>query len=104
MANITFIDDDGQEIIATATNGSLMQLAVEAGVSGVKGDCGGNAACATCHVYVPDEWRNKLDDASEAELAMLEFEDSYSDQSRLACQISVTEKLDGLRVTVVPSE
>lgn len=104
MARITFVSASGDERDITASTGSLMQAAVLAGISGIRGDCGGNAACATCHIHVPDAWSDRVGQPDEAELAMLEFEDGYTAQSRLACQIDISEDLNGLRVQVVAAD
>ncbi len=104
MASIVFECVDGTEVSVQATDGSLMHAAVSAGVTGINGDCGGNASCATCHIHVPDEWSSRLEAPDEAEIAMLEFEDDYASQSRVACQIAVSDALDGLRVRVVSAD
>jgi 2Fe-2S ferredoxin len=67
-------------------------------VRGIDGDCGGNAACGTCHVYVDPSWRDKLPPGDETEVAMLEATTDVQPNSRLSCQIKVTAQLDGLIV------
>jgi ferredoxin, 2Fe-2S len=100
MALITFIERDGTRRTSTSTDGSLMQAALAAGVRGIEGQCGGFAACGTCHVHLPDDWLDLLGTAPDAELAMLEFEAETTRSSRLCCQIAVTPQLDGLIVHV----
>lgn len=105
--NITFVEADGNEkIIDDAVVGeSLMELAKANGVEGILGDCGGGCACATCHVYVDANWTDvvgKPDDIEDMTLDMMG--DSYKDNSRLCCQLHVSEALDGLRVAVAPHE
>lgn len=74
-----------------------MHIALNNGVPGIDGDCGGQAACATCHVYVDLDWLDKTGPADpETELVMLEFSNTAQPNSRLACQIIMTEELDGL--------
>jgi 2Fe-2S ferredoxin len=74
-----------------------MEAAVKNSVPGIDGDCGGAAACATCHVYVDPEWIGRTGPAAEGlEQSMLEFAEDVTDQSRLACQIIVADSLDGL--------
>ena len=75
-----------------------MQGAVERGINGIDADCGGNCACATCHVYVDEEWLSKIPPPSPAEEATLEFVPEPRRTSRLSCQIDVVPELDGLIV------
>jgi 2Fe-2S ferredoxin len=76
-----------------------MQAAVRSGVPGIDADCGGSCSCATCHVYVDEAWLEKVGLLSPTEEAMLSLSTDRKDNSRLACQIEVTEELDGLVVT-----
>lgn len=100
MAKITFITPDNEQIIVEADSGSVMNLAVENGVSGIDGDCGGVCSCATCHVYVAPEHQSKTGVASEIEQDMLELSDNANENSRLCCQIEISEELDGVVFTV----
>ncbi len=76
---------------------SLMQAAVKAGVAGIAADCGGLMTCATCHVYLRDDWVAKLPAPHEEEVAFLEFTAAERRPgSRLSCQIALTEAMDGL--------
>lgn len=102
---ITFVQANGSE--KTINDGvvgeSLMELAKANGVDGILGDCGGGCACATCHVYVAPEWQEKVgkpDDIEDMTLDMVS--DIRKPGSRLCCQISVSQELDGLRVEVAP--
>jgi len=96
MVKITFIEPNGTEHLINANCGeSVMTAAVNNGVPGIDGDCGGNCACATCHVYVR---QNINDTANEEEKTMLTIADDATDESRLGCQILVSEALDGLKV------
>lgn len=102
---ITFIQMDGVEkTITDAEIGeSLMELAKANGVEGILGDCGGGCACATCHVFVEPQWQEKVgapDDIEDMTLEMVS--DIRKPNSRLCCQISVSEELDGLRIAVGP--
>lgn len=101
MAKITYITPDGETIVANADSGNLMQLAVDEGVDGIFGDCGGVCSCATCHVQVAKEWMDRVGAANETEREILELEDNTNERSRLCCQIEVTDELDGLVVNVV---
>lgn len=104
MPKIIFTSPDGsQKIVDTSPGKSLMQAAVQNGVPGIEADCGGSCACATCHVYVDDEWMERLPPARAAERDMLEFALDARDNSRLTCQIPVTDELDGL-ILHVPEE
>lgn len=96
MPKITFIQHDGVERTVEVANGSAMQAAVSHGVSGIDGDCGGAAACATCHVYVDPVWVGLTGHRGEMEAAMLDFAEGVRETSRLACQIQMTTLLDGL--------
>jgi 2Fe-2S ferredoxin len=105
MAKITFEEVDGKERAVDMANGqSIMEGAVKAMVAGIDADCGGACSCATCMVYVAEEWRDRLPPKESAETQMLEFCPHVQDGSRLTCQIPVTDALDGLRVKVPPSQ
>lgn len=104
---VTFVQPDGTEKIITDgdVGESLMELATSNGVVGIFGDCGGGCACATCHVYVAPEWMDvvgKPDDIEDMTLEMVE--ESHKPNSRLCCQIRLSAAMDGLRMTVAPSE
>ncbi|GAA4415559.1 2Fe-2S iron-sulfur cluster-binding protein [Quisquiliibacterium transsilvanicum] len=99
MPRITFIEHDGTAHQVDAANGqSLMRAAVDNGVPGIDADCGGECACATCHVYVEPDWLARTGQRSEMEQSMLGFAAVAQDNSRLSCQITVTDALDGLVV------
>ncbi len=99
MPRITFIEHNGKEHQVQGEVGqSLMQVAVNNGVSGILADCGGNRACATCHVYVDKAWIGKIEPAEKGEQEMVECTLHTQENSRLSCQISVTPQLDGLVV------
>jgi 2Fe-2S ferredoxin len=101
MAKITFIGTDGTRYEVEAENGStVMENAIRNGVPGIEAECGGACACATCHVYVADEWRAATGDSEPMEEDMLDFAYDVRPGSRLSCQIRVTDELDGLVVTV----
>ena len=98
MARITYLAADGTAYPVEADGVSLMEAALANAVPGIDGDCGGNAACATCHIYVPEAWRALTGERSEMEAAMLEFADGVEPGSRLGCQIMAGPALDGLTV------
>ncbi|MEQ8825770.1 MAG: 2Fe-2S iron-sulfur cluster-binding protein [Filomicrobium sp.] len=101
MAKITFIQPDGSSQIVEAQAGqTVMEAAKLAEVAGIEAECGGACACATCHVYVKDDWRDKTGSPSEMEEDMLDFAFDVREESRLSCQIKVTDDLDGLVLTV----
>lgn len=100
MAIITFITSDNESITLEATSGSVMNLAVDNGVKGIDGDCGGVCSCATCHVHVLPEHVSKTGEASEIEADMLELADDANEFSRLCCQLEISEALDGLVLQV----
>ncbi|HEX7776703.1 MAG TPA: 2Fe-2S iron-sulfur cluster-binding protein [Parvibaculum sp.] len=98
MTTINYVEPDGRTISVNVENGiSAMEAAVRNSVPGIDGDCGGAAACATCHVYVDPAWIGKAGRAQEGmEKSMLEFAEDVRETSRLACQIAITDELDGL--------
>ena len=101
MARITYVEFNGKaHEVEVPTGTSWMEGALSNGVPGIDGDCGGNCACATCHVYIGAGWETKTGDRTENEDAMLELADGLQDNSRLACQITVSDALDGLVVTM----
>ncbi|MGZ3306824.1 MAG: 2Fe-2S iron-sulfur cluster-binding protein [Asticcacaulis sp.] len=99
MPKITEIDHNGAEHTLEGTNGqSVMEGAVKNNIPGIDADCGGACACATCHVYVDEAWTDKTGKASVMEESMLDFAQDLRPNSRLSCQISVSDALDGLIV------
>jgi 2Fe-2S ferredoxin len=100
MPTVTYIEHDGtQHAIDVPVDESVMEGAINNGVEGIIGECGGGLACATCHCYVDEAWLDKIDAPSEAERDMLEAASSERrPNSRLSCQINVTDDLDGLVV------
>ena len=105
MPKIVYLAFDGERReIQVETGTSIMEGAVRNNVPGIDGDCGGACACATCHVYVGDEWLGKLDPQSDMELSMLEFAEGVRPNSRLGCQIKLAPSLDGLTVELPESQ
>ena len=102
MIRVTFIADGGAEMELSANEGdSLMATAVDAGLDGIVGDCGGNMECGTCHVYVDAAWLEKLSELSSFEDAMLgETAAERKATSRLSCQIAARPEYDGLVVRI----
>jgi len=99
MPTVTFVEQNGRRHQVEATVGlSLMRAAVDNSVPGIDADCGGQCACATCHVYVHAPWIDQLPAPSAMERDMLGFTAEQQGNSRLACQIGVTEALSGLVV------
>jgi 2Fe-2S ferredoxin len=99
MPKVTFIAFNGKSISLDVPEGTtLMRAATDNNVAGIDGDCGGNCACATCHVYVDPAWRDRVGTRNPAEEDMLNCVAELKDNSRLACQIIVTEALSGLVV------
>ena len=100
MAKITYIDKDkNKKIIEVADGLTVMEGAVQNDIPGIDADCGGSMACATCHVYVQDEWFNKIEKATDAEQDMIDMAYEPKKNSRLSCQIIVSDELDGLEIT-----
>ncbi|HVY00732.1 MAG TPA: 2Fe-2S iron-sulfur cluster-binding protein [Pseudorhodoplanes sp.] len=101
MPKITFIDSENKSTTVEAEVGStVMEAAIRNSIPGIEAECGGACACATCHVYIEDDWRAKTGDASPMEEDMLDFGFDVRPTSRLSCQIKVTEELDGLVVHI----
>lgn len=101
MAKITYIEHNGNEHTLDVDNGlTVMEGAVRNMVPGIDADCGGACACATCHVYVDAAWTEKTDAREAMEDSMLDFADGVEDNSRLSCQIKVSDTLDGLIVRI----
>ena len=101
MAKITFVGHDGSEATFEGNDGmTVMEVAIKNSVEGIDADCGGACACATCHIYVRDEWKDKVGERAEMEEDMLDFAFEVKEQSRLACQIKVSDAIDGLVVDV----
>jgi len=105
MTKITFIQPSGVDIEVEATPGtSLMQAAMDNMVDGILADCGGSCSCATCHCYIQDTYYDKLPEPSATAESMLDFVVEPQDNSRLSCQVIVTEELDGMVVTLPTSQ
>jgi 2Fe-2S ferredoxin len=105
MAKITYIDFGGTARTIEVKNGlSVMEGAVKNNVPGIDADCGGACACATCHVYVDPAWLDKTGERSAMEESMLDFAEGVEDNSRLSCQIKVSDALDGLVVRMPESQ
>lgn len=101
MPNITIVSKDGAALEIDARIGStVMENAVRNSVSGIEAECGGACACATCHVYVDDGWLDRVGPPGPIEADMLDFAYDVRPNSRLSCQIKVTEQLDGLVIGV----
>jgi 2Fe-2S ferredoxin len=100
MPKITFKDYSGTaRTIETETGSTVMEAAIRNNVPGIEAECGGACACATCHVYVDEAWREKVGEPSPMEEDMLDFGYDVRPNSRLSCQIKVTDELGGLVVT-----
>lgn len=105
MPAITYIEHDGTEHEQHVPSGwSVMEGAVKNGVPGIDADCGGACGCATCHVYVDPDWLALTGRRTGPEAEMLEFAENVADNSRLSCQIEVTDALDGLIVHMPESQ
>ena len=99
MAKIRYIEFNGEEHTLDVQNGlTVMEGAIKNKVPGIDADCGGACACATCHVYVQKEWLSKLPSKEDTEEDMLDFAFEIKENSRLSCQLIVTDELDGLVV------
>ncbi|BAT61530.1 rhodocoxin [Variibacter gotjawalensis] len=102
MTQINIITPDGQQTsIDASANESVMQAASRQGIEGIVAECGGNAMCATCHIYVAEDWLDRLPAMSDDEDALLDGAAAERRaNSRLSCQIPVTDEIDGLTIRV----
>ncbi|MBK1622536.1 2Fe-2S iron-sulfur cluster-binding protein [Afifella marina] len=101
MPKIIFIGLDGDRHEVEAENGStVMEAALKQGLPGIEAECGGACACATCHVFVAEEWFERTGSPEPMEEDMLDFAYDVRPTSRLSCQIRVRDELDGLVVTI----
>jgi 2Fe-2S ferredoxin len=102
MVKITFFDSSGAEhLVQSPTGYTLMEAALKNGVLGIEAVCGGACACGTCHIHIDPAWMTRAGAPSESEVAMFECIEGVTANSRLACQIEVSNALDGLVVQVV---
>ena len=100
MPKVTYKDFQGiSKTIDVESGLSVMEGAIQNNISGIDADCGGSMACATCHVYVEEKWLDKLPKAEEAEVDMIDMAFEPKKNSRLSCQLIVSNELDGLTVT-----
>ncbi len=100
MTKITYKDFQGNSKTIEVENGlSVMEGAIQNDIPGIDADCGGSMACATCHVYVEEKWFNKITKAEDAEVDMIDMAHEPKKNSRLSCQLIVSDALDGLVVT-----
>ena len=101
MAKITYIEHSGKPHTIQVQNGlTVMEGAVQNNIPGIDADCGGSMACATCHVYVKEEWLNKLPKKEDGEEDMLDMAHEPNKFSRLSCQLTVSDGLEGLVVNL----
>ena len=104
MPKVTYIEHNGKSHeIEVAKGLTVMEGAVQNNIPGIDADCGGSCACATCHVYVDQKWFNKLPNKESSEEDMLDMAFESNKFSRLTCQLTVTDELDGL-VVKMPSK
>jgi ferredoxin, 2Fe-2S len=100
MPKVTFVDHAGQARIVDADIGStVMEVAIRNSIPGIDAECGGACACATCHVYVADEWKERVGEPESMEEDMLDFAFDVRPTSRLSCQIRIKAEFEGLVVT-----
>lgn len=101
MPKVTFVEPSGvKHEIDAETGHSLMEVAVANDVPGIEADCGGSCACATCHIFVDEAWRATVGEMDEIEDSMLDIAENRAENSRLSCQIPISDELDGLIVNI----
>ena len=99
MTKITYIESNGKSHQIDVANGlTVMEGAIQNNIPGIDADCGGSMACATCHVYVKEDWFNRLPKKENGEEDMIDMAYEPNKFSRLSCQITVSDELDGLAV------
>lgn len=105
MGKVTYLEHDGTAHSIDLEDGlSLMEGAISNGIPGIDGDCGGQRACATCHVFVDPDWIDMTGEASEQEDELLELAPERGATSRLSCQIPMSPTLDGIVVRMPESQ
>ena len=105
MAKIHYVDHTGTTRTVEVENGAtVMEGAIRNAIPGIEAECGGACACATCHVYVEASWLPKIEPMQEMEKTMLDFAEGVESNSRLSCQIKVSDALDGLTVRMPKSQ
>jgi 2Fe-2S ferredoxin len=101
MPKITYISDSGQTYVVEGSVGqTVMETAIKHDVPGIVAECGGACSCATCHVYIDEAWREVTGEPSQMEEDMLDFAYEVRPESRLSCQIRISDALDGLIVRI----
>lgn len=99
MPQVKFIEFNGTEHVVDANNGESIMIAATSNlVPGIDADCGGECSCATCHVLIDAEWQQKLEPRTDTEESMLDLNPDRTDESRLSCQIPMSDELDGIVV------
>lgn len=105
MPKIIFTDFEGaQQTVEAVVDESLMEAALSNDVAGIDADCGGACACATCHVYIGEQWLDQVGTADDLEKDMLSVTEDVRENSRLSCQVKITDEMDGLVVTTPESQ
>jgi len=100
MVKVTFVDHSGSSrTVDVEAGATLMEAAIRNAIPGIEAECGGACACATCHVYVGEDWKDKTGSPTPMEEDMLDFGFDVRPTSRLSCQIKITEDLEGLTVS-----
>ena len=101
MVQITYVEHDGTEnLVETEPGVSLMQAAIDNLVPGIDADCGGECSCATCHVMIEKSWVEKVGAPGDMEESMLDLNPERQENSRLSCQVMLSDELDGLSVSM----
>ena len=104
MGKVIFVAVDGSKhAVELMDDQSVMEGAREHGIAGIEGKCGGHCICATCHVYIDEEWLARTGKQSHLEEDLLDFVENATPNSRLCCQIKMSEQLDGLVVHLPPA-
>jgi 2Fe-2S ferredoxin len=104
MPKVVYIKPDESRVeVHVETGTSIMQGAVDNMIEGILGDCGGTCSCATCHCYIDPDWLEKTGEPGDVESDLLECVDNPNECSRLSCQVTMTDDLDGLVIKIPPT-
>lgn len=101
MPKVNYVlPDESRQVLDVPAGQTVMDGSVRANLPGIVAECGGSCSCATCHVYVDDEWLDAFDEPTDEERDLLELAEGVQDNSRLSCQLVISDQVDGVRVSV----
>ncbi|MBB5707448.1 2Fe-2S iron-sulfur cluster-binding protein [Sphingopyxis panaciterrulae] len=105
MVKVVFKKEGAEDrVVEGQVGNSIMETALDGNIGEILADCGGALSCATCHVYVPKEWQDRVGTAGAEEEAMLEMAVDPDERSRLSCQIGLSDEMDGVEIILPKSQ